>query len=808
MPVGRPTLHLGHCEIDLQDGVVCAAGEARALSPIETALLRYLVAHPREVVTREQLLVEVWGYRASMVTRTVDNTVGRLRARIERDPAVPELLLTVPGSGYRFMPPAVPGEPSALIGRGPQLARLRERLGSPGLRILVGPAGVGKTALAREVSRGIAGVCWVDLGHACSADELLAAVAGGLGLALPAGVEAVVAVGDALGGGLLVADAIDRLEPDALALLAGWSRSKILATSRQRVALRGAEAVPVGPLASTDAVELYRRRAEVVLGGPCSEDGVAALVEHLDRLPLAIELAAAHAMTLGPIDLSGRLAEVLLEPGAEGDALLTALSESFSGLAPDAQRALGALCWFSGRFDLADAEALLGGECPSVWRVMATLTDRCLLVVERDAGRTHYRLFEVVRAFTRRRPEAHDGRQRHLAWALMRGEAAVAALAQGGAVPDATSLGADLLQAVEEAGVDDALRLRRALHVLLLRTGPAGLVRRNADRAVELAAAAGRPEDLLQARLARAEVSRQEGRFTDALADLAAAEAALPEGADDLAADVLRQRSMVLRLRLDGAGARAAATAAVRLARSPALQVACRIAAAWTDFTWRGPAAGLAHLEEPPGGADSGTLATWNAYRAVLLVELRRDEEARAALAQAGTAPVTASTRAILEWSRAALFLEGGGDPESLDRALAACRDAAWRTEEVYVRLLRVLAAVDRSDLASGHAETEALLACAGGFPDAGVVLLGSFAEALLAWRGGDERTAREVIARARRDLSDPERVVHDDPLVAVEAVLAGEEPPAEVLARSVTARLLVRPTAFGAGGGACSDPR
>ena len=53
---------------------------------------------------REDLLREVWGYRSSAITRTVDNTVLRLRAKIEADPARPRHVATVHGTGYRFDP--------------------------------------------------------------------------------------------------------------------------------------------------------------------------------------------------------------------------------------------------------------------------------------------------------------------------------------------------------------------------------------------------------------------------------------------------------------------------------------------------------------------------------------------------------------------------------------------------------------------------------------------------------------------------------------------------------------------------------
>jgi DNA-binding response OmpR family regulator len=73
------------------------------LSAREYRLLRYLVAKNGSVVTRDELLDEVWGYNSYPSTRTVDNHIARLRQKIERDVAQPRHIITVHGVGYKFV---------------------------------------------------------------------------------------------------------------------------------------------------------------------------------------------------------------------------------------------------------------------------------------------------------------------------------------------------------------------------------------------------------------------------------------------------------------------------------------------------------------------------------------------------------------------------------------------------------------------------------------------------------------------------------------------------------------------------------
>jgi len=89
--------------IDFKTHEVVKGRKRYPLSTMEAALLHYMVTHRDEVLTRERLLNEVWGYDKFPTTRTVDTHVLNLRRKIEKDPNRPVYILTVHGSGYRFV---------------------------------------------------------------------------------------------------------------------------------------------------------------------------------------------------------------------------------------------------------------------------------------------------------------------------------------------------------------------------------------------------------------------------------------------------------------------------------------------------------------------------------------------------------------------------------------------------------------------------------------------------------------------------------------------------------------------------------
>jgi len=116
-PPGPERFRFDDVDVDFQTFQLRHAGATHTLTAMEAQLLRYFIAHADRVLSRQQLLKDVWAQDANITTRSVDNFVLRLRKYIEDDPASPRRLLSVRGAGYRFVVDdaeardAAPGEP-------------------------------------------------------------------------------------------------------------------------------------------------------------------------------------------------------------------------------------------------------------------------------------------------------------------------------------------------------------------------------------------------------------------------------------------------------------------------------------------------------------------------------------------------------------------------------------------------------------------------------------------------------------------------------------------------------------------------
>ena len=90
--------------VDFRKHEALKAGRPVDLTRKELALLRLLASHEDEVLTRDELLDQVWGYESCPTSRTVDNHIAKLRAKLEQAASEPRHLITVHGSGYKWRP--------------------------------------------------------------------------------------------------------------------------------------------------------------------------------------------------------------------------------------------------------------------------------------------------------------------------------------------------------------------------------------------------------------------------------------------------------------------------------------------------------------------------------------------------------------------------------------------------------------------------------------------------------------------------------------------------------------------------------
>ncbi len=301
---------------------------------------------------------------------------------------------------------AMPSDP--FVGREALRRRLTDGLhGADRLVTLIGLPGIGKSRLALQVAQDLrgamaGGVVVCDLSDVTSTDGLLSAVAGGLGVPAAFG-EASDAFAHRLGLSvaergplLLVLDGLDRvLAPAAMTLPLWLQRApdlRILATAMERLRLDRWECVErVAALSPEDARALFLTRAGGTLANRASDPAVSAeldaVVARLDGLPLALELAAAHAHQLsGDGMFAANVSHLLDTPSRRKGPRSTvraALDWSIGLLSPWQRSALAQLSIFLGGFTLDAAQGVLDltahSDVPFTFYVLESLLERSLL---------------------------------------------------------------------------------------------------------------------------------------------------------------------------------------------------------------------------------------------------------------------------------------------------------------------------------------------------------------------------------------------------------------------------------------------
>jgi predicted ATPase/class 3 adenylate cyclase/Tfp pilus assembly protein PilF len=276
---------------------------------------------------------------------------------------------------------SLPAERDAFVGRLDSLADLTRRLDS-GTRLIsvVGLGGTGKTRLVtrfgwRSLGEFPGGVWFCDLSEARNPDDIAHAVAQGLDVPLGKD-EAVTQIGRAIAGRgkcLVILDNFEQVARHAEETLGRWlnraSSARFLATTREVLGLPGEEVIALPPLGPSDAVALFTHRAEAAKPGfePSPEDqaAIVPLVNLLEGLPLAIELAAARVRVMPPRMLLVRMNErfkLLSWTGSRlgrQSTLRAVFDWSWDLLSLPEKAALAQLSVFAGGFRLESVEAVL-----------------------------------------------------------------------------------------------------------------------------------------------------------------------------------------------------------------------------------------------------------------------------------------------------------------------------------------------------------------------------------------------------------------------------------------------------------------
>lgn len=295
---------------------------------------------------------------------------------------------------------------ASFLGRDREAKALREALAQSRVVTLLGAGGAGKTRLAVEVvSKRRSGVraVFVPFGSLPQGADVLDAVAGSVGAVQGAGSTLESCLYQLRSDpALLVLDncehVSDKVAQTVSLLLDGAPETRFVLTSRKALKIAGGQIVPVGPLRQS-AVQLFKERVaalapETRLQGETAR--IARICERLDRLPLAIELAAARLRSMTLADLEAKIEEGTdVLKGSEHapiqhETMSSSIQWSVSLLDEPERTALARACLFPAGFTLAAAEAVFPDtpeERGGVLDLVTGLVDNSLLIFDSATGR-------------------------------------------------------------------------------------------------------------------------------------------------------------------------------------------------------------------------------------------------------------------------------------------------------------------------------------------------------------------------------------------------------------------------------------
>jgi predicted ATPase/class 3 adenylate cyclase len=348
-----------------------------------------------------------------------------------KDLTAPERLFQLGESTY---PPLktlsisnLPLAQTPFLGREPELEQLSELLRDPAARVVTvtGTGGIGKTRLALQAAAEASeefpdGLWWVALAPLSDPAQMTAALAQALGVREDEGVGLATALAERFEGrrALVLLDNAEHLLPGLVGeitpLLQASEALKVLVTSRERLQTSAEHVLAVPPLSAHDAVELFRTRASALGVAVDGAGTVDTICERLDRLPLALQLAAARLRTLSPDQLLERLAGRLdlLKGGPDLDSrqqtIRATIEWSHDLLTSEEQALFRRLAVFVGGSTLEAVETV----CEADVDVIEGLVEKSLLQRRTDAPEPRFWMLESIHDFAAERLDEEGERDR------------------------------------------------------------------------------------------------------------------------------------------------------------------------------------------------------------------------------------------------------------------------------------------------------------------------------------------------------------------------------------------------------------
>ncbi|MEL6346925.1 MAG: tetratricopeptide repeat protein [Myxococcota bacterium] len=502
--------------------------------PLVIELLLCGLRHPGEVLPRETLL-QTLRSETTLSDHSLSQLVYKLRkilrehkrwwrsvhghgycfdgpatALTEPSPPSPTSVPTPAAPAAPTIPNNLPQPQSSFVGRQEELRALSALLhADERLITITGTGGLGKSRLALELARQqltaaatrwAGGIWFVSLVEGRTDADICSLVARALGIPVGQAAEGLLWSLQDRGPTLLILDNFEQIVDHAAQTVGRWLQEVAtlwcVVTSRQRLALSGEQLFPLKLLHKTDAMVLFEARARLVRSTfslqTNNRDDVAALVEMLDRLPLAIELAASRCRMLSPRLLIDRVSRrFALLKGKVRDlperhqTLLATLEWSWEMLDETMRAVLCQCSIFEGGMSLEAAAAVidvpLGADGERLWveDVLAELLDRSLLQSHDDAGEQgRLSMLLSIQDFARSKREAHlpdtDALARRHGAFFARLAAAQLRQTQNAELDNCKTAAHRLLalRPSHPCDLDDAVRCAQAAARVLLKVGP------------------------------------------------------------------------------------------------------------------------------------------------------------------------------------------------------------------------------------------------------------------------------------------------------------------------------------------------